>query len=275
MMALTLHVAAAQIHSGGGVEDTLQRLERQVASAAAVGVEVILFSECVLHGFDYDFTMESVRSLAEPVSGPTCSQVVKMAKRYKVAILAGFFERDADAMYNSHLVARPDGSRTVQRKHALTEGELQAGLARGPAERTIFTFNGVRTAIIVCSDCSIEGLHDKLRKQNVMYRFCPTAGGGKIADCLHEEDLRTPTGRRRYEENRPRVFITNAILDETKCPHTGFTAANALGPVGRQTCHQGHCMIVDNDRVMRAQIPGTIVLEHMQDQMIHAQLNFK
>ena len=33
-------------------------------------------------------------------------------------------------------------------------------------------------------------------------------------------------------------------------------------------------MIVDNQQVMRAQIPGTIVLEHMQDQMVHARLDF-
>jgi hypothetical protein len=33
-------------------------------------------------------------------------------------------------------------------------------------------------------------------------------------------------------------------------------------------------MIVDNQRVMRAQIPGTIVLECMQEQMVHACLDF-
>ena len=52
----TLHVAAAQIHSGGGADDTLQRLERQVAAAAAVGVEIILFAEGALQGHDYDLT---------------------------------------------------------------------------------------------------------------------------------------------------------------------------------------------------------------------------
>lgn len=71
-----------------------------------------------------------------------------------------------------------------------------------------------------------------------------------------------------------RVFNAAAIFGEKDCPYSGFASANALGPVGRQTCHQGHCMIVDNRRVMRAQIPGTIVREHMQDQMIHALLCF-
>jgi hypothetical protein len=73
--------------------------------------------------------------------------------------------------------------------------------------------------------------------------------------------------------NGEKVF-TVPILSEINCPFSGFASANALGPVGNQTCHQGHYMIVDNQRVMRAQIPGTIVLEHMQDQMVHARLEF-
>ncbi len=273
-MTKTLHVAAAQIHSGGGLEDILRRLERQVISAAAVGVEVILFAECVLHGYDYDMTVESVRALAEPVTGPTCSRVVQLAQRHRINILAGFFERDGDAIYNSCLVARPDGSRAVQRKQGLTPGELNAGLTRGQVERTVFEFNGVRTAIIICADGGIEGLHDRLREQGVQHRFCPCGGGGKIQDYLRESDLQTEEGRKRYVENRPRVFVTDAILSEKECPHTGLTATNALGPVGQQTCHQGHCSIVDNNRVMRAQFPGTIVLEHQEDQMIHAALRF-
>lgn len=45
----TLHVATAQVHSGNGVNDVLERIERQVKAASAVGVEVILFTELALH----------------------------------------------------------------------------------------------------------------------------------------------------------------------------------------------------------------------------------
>lgn len=273
-MSRTLHVAAAQIHSGGGIADTLRRLEQQVAAASLCGAEVILFAECVLHGYDNDMTAESVRALAEPVSGPACDCVVALAQRYRMAILAGFWERDGDRIFNSHLVARPDGTRAVQRKHALTPVELAAGLTRGPVERTIFEFNGVRTVILICADTGLKGMAEELRAHQIDYRFCPTGGGGNIRDYLHASDLRTEEGRRRYVENRSRVFNTHAILPEADCNPTGFTSANALGPVGRQTCHQGHCMIVDNDRVMRAQIPGTNVLEHQHDQFIHAVLEF-
>ena len=93
-------------------------------------------------------------------------------------------------------------------------------------------------------------------------------------EMLHESDLLIPEGRRKYEENRPRVFKPEAFLHDSKLTNTGWTSANALGPVGERSCHQGHCMIVDNNCVLRAQIPGTNVLEHQQDQMIRAVLSF-
>lgn len=273
-MTRTLHVAAAQINSGGTITETVERVERQVGAAAAVGAELILFSECALHGYDYDMTPESVRAVAEPVDGPNCRRVLELALRRRITVLIGFFERNGDLVHNSMLIACPDGACRTARKHVLTAGERAAGLTPGARERDIVEINGVRCAVIICADGGMDGLHEDLRGQGVDYRLCPTGGGGKIGDMLHSADLLTAEGRARYVENRPRVFNTAAILDEKDCPYSGFTSANALGPVGRRTCHQGHCMIVDNQRVMRAQIPGTIVLEHMQDQMIHALLGF-
>lgn len=273
-MTRSLHVAAAQVHSGGPVGETLRRIERQIAAAAGVGAELILFAEGALQGYDYDMTAETARRAAEPADGPNCSVVSAMARRYRITTLVGFLEREDDRVYNSVLIASPDGSCRVGRKHALTQGELAAGLTPGPKPRPVVEVAGVRCAVVICADGGIDGLHEDLRAQGVDYRLCPTAGGGTVSDMLHEADLVRPEARRAYEVNRPRVFKTEAILDEKECPYTGFASANALGPAGRRTCHQGHCMIVDNARVMRAQIPGTIVLEHMQDQMIHAALTF-
>lgn len=270
----SLHIAVAQIHSAGPVTDTLRRVECQVKSAAAVGVQAILFSECALQGYDYDMTAESVREIAVTAESTYCRQIMQMANNFNISVLIGFFERCGDDIHNSMLVAYPDGRYDVTRKHALTGGEIAAKLTPGQRERLIVDLNGVRCAIIICADGGIEGLHEDLRARGADYRLCPTGGGGKISDMLHESDLQTPEGRQRYSDNRPRVFNTQAILDDKECPNTSFASANALGPVGAQTCHQGHCMIVDNQHVMRAQIPGTIVLEHMQDQMVHAVLNF-
>ena len=270
----TLHLAVAQIHSGGPISETIDRAERQISAASAVGAELILFSECALHGYDYDMTPESVRALAEAVEGPHCRKIHELANRHQISVLIGFFESDAGSIFNSMLIARPDASLRTARKHVLTESELFAEITLGRREREVVEINGVRCAVIICADGGMEGLSGDLQRQGVDYRLCPTGGGGKVSDMLCAHELESPEGRSRYAENGPRVFNIAPILSENECPFSGFASANALGPVGHQTCHQGHCMIVDNQRVMRAQIPGTIVLEHMQDQMVHARLDF-
>ena len=246
-------------------------MHRQIRSAAEVGVELILFAESVVQS--YDLSPENL-ALAEPLTGPLCRQLAAWAAQYPMVICAGFYERDADRLYNSCVVVTPGGEVRSQRKHSLTPGEIEAHISPGPRERTVFEFNGIRMGILVCADTGIEGLSDLLRQQKIEYKLIPTAGGGKLADMLHESDLASPDVRKTYEENRPRVFNTKAIMSEEDCPVCGFAAANALGYDGKNACHQGHCMIVDNNRIMRAHIPGTIVLEHQQDQMAHAALSF-
>ena len=271
-----LHVAVAQINArAGDLAGNQQRMLRQIRSAAAVGVEVILFAETCMHA--YDLAPETL-ALAEPLGGPLTRQLTAWAREYRLAILAGFWERDGERIYNSHAVARPHGSLGVQRKHNITPPEIEAGISAGPRERTVFEFNGVRTAVIICSDSGIEGLSDDLRGQRIKFRFCPTAGGGIIGDkpipYLHETELADPANRETYHTYRGYVCITKPSMSEEECPVCGFAAANAMGFDGRGVTHMGHCIIVDNHRVLRAQIPGTNVIEHHQDQMVHAVLNF-
>jgi len=271
-----LHVAVAQINAvAGNPRGNLQRMLKQIQSAAAVGVEVILFSETSIHS--YDLSAETL-ALAEPANGPLSAQLLAWAREYHIAILAGCWERDGALLYNSHLVAQPDGTLGVQRKHAITPSEIAAGISPGARERTVFEFNGVRTALIICADGGIEGLADDLAAQGIEYRFCPTAGGGNIGGkpipYIHEQELDEPEQRELYEKYRNYVYLRQAILSEEECPVCGFAAANALGFDGRSVTHMGHCMIVDNQRVLRAQIPGTLVLEHLQEQMVHALLSF-
>ncbi len=273
-MRKRLHVGAAQIFSTGPVAETLRRIDGQARIAAAAGVEVLLFAEGTLHGYDYDITPGALAAAAETVDGASCQRVHEIASRHGITLLVGFFERDGDACYNTHAVIAPGGLLGVQRKHCLTAGELKAGFSPGPRARTVFTFNGVRTAILICADTGIAGRYELLREHEVQYTFIPTGGGGKFRDYLHEADLATEEGLKRYVENRPRVFNTDAVVAEVREHRLGWTTCNAMGRAGANTCHQGHSMIVDNNGLMRAQMPGTIVLEHQEDALIHATLTF-
>ena len=272
-MNRTLHIAVAQVHSGGSIDENLIRIERQIRAAATVGADVVLFSECALQGYGYDSDLTAAIVAAQAVAQDSapCQRLGELAHALGLVVMVGFFEATADGrFYNSCLVAWPDGRLEVERKHALTPTELAAGITPGKRERTPFIINGVKCAIVICADDGIDGLYPMLREEGFDYRLCPTAGGGALADMLHEVELDIPETRAAYERERARVFNPAAILDLSNNHGLGFASANAMGPVGTRTCHMGHCMIVDSRGVMRAQLPGTPVLEHQQDQMTHA-----
>ncbi len=271
----SLHVAVAQINSRTGqVDETFARLRRQATAAAAVGAELILFAETALHS--YDLHPENM-ARAEPLDGPLIGRVAALARELKLIIVPGFFERAGSQRFNSQAVCWPDGRRAVVRKHVLTPKETAAGLAPGPVEREVFRFNGISTVIVICADSGSKELKQFLADRKVELTLHPTAGGdlifGRKTAPLAEADLATAAGREYARKYRKCVFLADYLSDPDDVPRA-FASANALGYDGRDVTNLGHCIIVDRFGTMRAQIPGTVVREHQEDQMVHATLTW-
>lgn len=123
-----------------------------------------------------------------------CKEMRALAKRFGLVLAAGFFERSGTSVFNSCLIAYPNGKYAVQRKHNLTEAELAVELSPGPAEREVIAVNGVRLAVLICSDTGMDGISERMLAQGIDFRLCPSGGGGKLADMLHEADLQTREG---------------------------------------------------------------------------------
>jgi predicted amidohydrolase len=271
----SLHVAVSQIHSvSGDPWRNLQRMLPQIQSAAAVGVEVILFAETAVHS--YEFSPENL-AFAEPLGGPLTTQLSQWAQANNITVLAGFIEKDGDAYHNAHAICLPDGTMRLQRKHNMTPIELNGGLSAGPLERTIFEINGVKCAILICADSGSDGIYDYIVERGVDYRFHPTAGGDHINNkpipYIHETELVDPEKRALAAEYRGYVYLKDAFVDESRRP-LGFCAANAMGFDGKKMHHMGHCIIADAYGTLRAQLPGTLIIEHQQDQMVHTVVTF-
>jgi len=250
-------------------------MDKIAKAASLMGIDVLLLAEVNIHGYDYDMTKKSIASLAEPLSGESVKAVQDMARKYNITLLAGMFEKEGKAYYNTHIVAMPDGRLHVQRKHNVTEIEKKAGLSAGPRERTLFDINGVRCAILICADSGIEGIAEDLQRDGVEIRFSPCGGGGLWDNTLTQADLLTEDGRKRYAENRERVCLPGPFdpgFDKWKSANV---TSNAMGRAGERTCHQGHCIILDNFGVLRTQVTGTIVREHLNPQIISAVLTWE
>jgi len=267
----SIHMGVAQIQSKAmDVQGNLSRMHRQIQAAAVSGVEAILFAETCIHA--YCLYPENL-ALAESLDGAISSQVSEWAQKYNMTIMAGMLEKSELGIHNSHIVASPAGSVFTVRKHNLTQNEINAKIVPGQMERTPFDINGVRCGLIICADHGVAAIYDDIKTKGIEMLFMGTAGGGYRKDYIAETDLAAPENLLKYIDNRTRVFIPHAVIPAHEFK-LALATANALGDDGVFMTHQGHCLIIDRHRIVRAQIPGTNIADHFLDQMAHAVLYF-
>jgi predicted amidohydrolase len=119
-------------------------------------VEIIAFSEMCITGYWHvrNLSREGVEALAEPVpDGPSARFLLDLSRERGMSIGAGLIERSDDGrLYNSYLVAMPDGRWAVHRKlHVFVSPFLASG-----GRYTVFdTPHGCRVGVLICYDNNI------------------------------------------------------------------------------------------------------------------------
>src|SRR3954469_17761282 len=94
-----LKIATAQFeHKSGDKEYNLHIIETLTAKAAAEGAKIICFHECSVSGYTFarHLSKEEMLDLAELIPGPSVKRLQQIAAKHGIAILASFFEKDAD-----------------------------------------------------------------------------------------------------------------------------------------------------------------------------------
>jgi predicted amidohydrolase len=149
-----IRVAAVQFrHEPGDVERNLRRIRELTGQAASAGAEIVAFPEACVTGYWHlrKLDREGIEALSEPVpDGPASRALLDLSRELGVTVGAGLLERDAEGrLYNSYLVAMPDGRHAVHRKlHVFVSPFLSAG-----DSYTVFdTPHGCRVGVLVCYD---------------------------------------------------------------------------------------------------------------------------
>ncbi len=152
-----LRVASVQFqHAPGDKRYNLSVIEQFVEQASAKQVQMILFPECCISGYWHLRNLEraQLETLAEPVpDGPSTQKLMAWSHRYNMTISAGLVEVAEDGhLYNSSVVAMPDGTLACHRKlHCFISKHLASG-----DRYTVFdTPHGCRAAVLICYDNNI------------------------------------------------------------------------------------------------------------------------
>ncbi|MGQ9591669.1 MAG: nitrilase-related carbon-nitrogen hydrolase [Planctomycetota bacterium] len=134
----------------------LEKIASFAADAAARGAAIVATPECSIVGYWHlrKRSLEELRELAEPIpAGPSARRLFEIAAANGLFVGAGLVERDpSDRLFNSYVVAFPDGRWVVHRKiHAFESPHISCGdrhtVFDGPA--------GWRVAVLICYDVNL------------------------------------------------------------------------------------------------------------------------
>jgi len=131
----------------GQPQRVLAAIDGWCERAAAAEAHLVLFPELVVHGHCTPNTWE----LAEPVpDGPATRRLIELAARHRLVLSAGLSEKDRDIVYNTQVLAGPEGYIGKQRKLHLSRDEVNH--YKGGKDILVFDTGRCRVGTVICYD---------------------------------------------------------------------------------------------------------------------------
>jgi predicted amidohydrolase len=162
----THRVAACQIDPKlGEVEANLDRIGRAVAEAASAGAVLAVLPEAAVTGYAFG-SLEEARPVARRAGAVAHDVLAGLAEVHRMTVICGTLEAQGDEVFNSALVAIPDGRRYTYRKMHLPFLGVDRFATPGPNPPIVFESGGLRIGVLICYDlrfpeaarmCALDG----------------------------------------------------------------------------------------------------------------------
>src|SRR3981081_2809120 len=115
-----IRIAAAQFENKNGDKNyNLSVIDELSHKAAEKGAQVICFHEQSVTGYTFlkDLTKEQLTELAESIpSGSSTQQLINIARKNNIVILAGILEKENDKLYKATVCVDGNGMKAKFRK---------------------------------------------------------------------------------------------------------------------------------------------------------------
>lgn len=151
-----IKIATAQFeHKSGDKTYNLHIIDTLSQQAAAGGAQAIAFHECSITGYSFArrLSREALLVVAEPVpDGPSVQELMRIARKNNIAVLAGLFEKDEqDKIYKSYVCVDQNGFVTKYHKlHPFINPNITPG-----DSYCVFELCGWKCGILICYDNNI------------------------------------------------------------------------------------------------------------------------
>ncbi len=151
------------------------------------GCDLAVLPELCATGYQFR-DRDEVMDLAEVIApghepGPITTRLSEVAEASGTTIIAGVAERDGDRLFNSAVLLRPDGSRSIYRKIHLFMDEKKI-FDPGDLGFSVVDACGVKVGMMVCFDwifpesartLALQGAQIIAHPSNLVLPWCPQA----------------------------------------------------------------------------------------------------
>ncbi len=157
----------------GDVAGNLARIADAVTPAAADGARLVVLPELCITGYMFDDRSEALALAEEIPGGPSAQVLVELAQDLGVHLVAGFAERDGDALFNSSILTGPHGYVGRYRKVHLWDNENTI-FTPGDVGLPVFDTDLGRVGMLICYDAWFPEAFRSLALQGVDVVCLPT-----------------------------------------------------------------------------------------------------
>jgi predicted amidohydrolase len=249
-----INIAAAQfITRDGDKAYNLSRIEALTSEAAGKGASVVSFHELCVSSYTSlsKLSREEILEIAEEIPrGESSKELIRIAGKYKVALLAGLVEKEKGEIYNSYVCVNGDGLVARYRKlHPFISPFLSPGKGY-----VVFDLLGWKCGILICYDNNvIENVRaTALLGAEIIFMphvtGCtpsPMPGRGWVEQSLWDKRHSNPEAiRKEFDGPKGRGWLMHWL--PARAYDNGIYAifTNPIGPEGGQL-KNGNSMILD------------------------------
>ena len=177
--ARKVHLAAINYRprNSPSPQANLEAFAKLIAEAAAQKADIVCLPEGItVCGLS---PKRSYADVAEAVPGPSTEFLGKAAAEHKVYVVAGVYERDGKAVYNTAVLIGRDGKLVGKyRKVCLPREEIEGGITPG-SDYPVFDTDFGRVGMMICWDVHFPEVARALSAKGAEVIFMPIWGGNE------------------------------------------------------------------------------------------------
>jgi predicted amidohydrolase len=158
-----------------GPQANLEAFGKLVEQVAGQKADIV----CLPEGITVVGTKYKYADVAEPIPGPSTEFLGKLAAKDKLYIVAGLYEREGEAVYNTSVLIGRDGRLVGKyRKVCLPREEIDGGITPG-TEYPVFDTDFGRVGMMICWDVHFPEVARELSARGAEVILMPIWGGNE------------------------------------------------------------------------------------------------